>query len=263
MFARQSVVLVIVGLFMTGCADKTTMGQQEPLNQHWDMQLLQAKDNARLEIFIIKHFHSEAFPITTRPISPDGRQKVKRCNQNIGEIFKSLQGKGVKSIIVEGLPWKREKSGNISYSAKDLSAIGVQEGAHDYTAVEYFNVYGAEPFESKEIGKAMLTATFPKILFDDSTNRIQRFIETGLIDKAKQEIDTQADMVFTLVRNEMVLDVSNIYRSLYSLMRAVHIANKDRDNKIAIVMGEAHYEDYLYVAKKLPSLKITPVSCSN
>lgn len=254
-------VLMMVGLVLSGCSDQTTVNQPQQIHETWDQKLLKAKDDAKLEVLVIKHFHPEAFPISTRPLPEQSKLKVDNCQHNIDDIFLSLNERGVKSIIIEGLPWKGGRDQQSHYSQQDLNKLGVKGSSYEYSAVKLFKVYGAEPFESKEIGQAVLTATFPKILFDNATNRIESFIEKEQFVKAEEEITKQSDLVYALVRNEMVLDVSNIYRSLYSLMRAIHTANRFKQSKIAIIMGEAHFDDYEYVANKIPGLNIVPVSC--
>lgn len=255
-------LLLFLSLFLlAGCVKQADIVQDNSLNQQWDTQLLSAKDKAALKVYVIKHFHDEAVSVATRPITDSGKQQVKSCKDNIDKVFSYLKSQGVGSILIEGLPWKGANAANLNFTQEELEDLGVTKGAHDFTALKYFKVHGAEPDESQDIGKVVLTSTFPKILFDESSKYIKRYVESGQIAKAEQEIAEQAKLVYPLIRNEMLLDVAHIYRSMHSLLRAVHIANKDKVSKIAILMGDWHYLDYQFAAQRIPSLKVVPISC--
>lgn len=257
-------VLVTSILFigLTGCATSPQLSQKEQVQQEWDREILAAKESATLQVYVIRHFHPQAVSSKSLPLKDSDKTLVENCQNNIDSLLFSLKEQGVESILIEGLSWKSSRGGKASYSEQDLKALGVEEESHDFTAVKLFSVYGAEPTESAEIGRAVFTATFPKIMFAESSKHIETLIGKDEFGQARQEIKRQSELVHTLMRNEMALDVSHMFRSFYSLMRAIHIANRDKLDRIAIVMGDAHYEDYLYVAKKLPLITITPVSCS-
>ncbi len=241
---RSRFVFLLAPLFLLGCShqlSRFTNTEELHLRETWP----RIQETSEITLYVIPQVHEGAkWDSESRKTQFTKSPEADTCQRNIPAALEYLYKQGAKILVLEGLS-SRVASGNFEPSSIDDLSDDI------HVAGRYFSklggvVYGGEPRDDP-LGPsstgAMASVTGTRIILDEArANYGLRFF---------LDAEPTRDFYTEYVRYSASFLTESILRSMHALNVAIRASIIQREGKVVIILGKAHYPDFAYAAERI------------